>query len=44
MSHYSDKIHQADCAVARCDEVATTIKMVGGKPVWLCPQHAEEQK
>lgn len=43
MSRYSEKRQvAADCTAASCDEQASKLLLIGGKPWWTCDYHYDE--
>lgn len=43
-SKYADKRNKPQCAATQCKEYGTELALAGGRPAWLCPDHAKAVK
>lgn len=41
MSKYSEKRLRATCVMPQCTETGTRLKLIDGRPDWVCDWHAE---
>jgi len=41
-SKYAQKRQKALCCAPQCDVAGTALRLIEGRPFWICAQHAQQ--